>query len=307
MSRASAGSHDTTPIAMARGHALVVGVARNVAADLRATIATLSRAIAPHARSVQWLVIESDSRDGTIAELEALERDVAGFRFISLGTLSPTIPLRTARIARCRNQYLTAIRCDPRYRAIDWVVVADLDGVCDLITPEGVASCWARDGWDACMANQRGPYYDIWALRHPVWCPGDCFEQVAFLRRHGIEAERARDAAFYSRMITLAESDSWLEVDSAFGGLALYRRQALAHGEYVGLNAAGGEVCEHVSLHQAMRAAGAHFFINPRLVNTGVTPHAREALWPWPLVRRAKGLVRRAFSLRRRASDRAFG
>ena len=160
-----------TPAVPSTRHVLVVGLARNVAACLRTTVHRLARAITPQAQSVQWLVIESDSSDETVRELASLERDLPDFRFISLGTLSLTIPLRTARIALCRNQYLSAIRQDARYRHVAAVVVADLDGVCDLLTPAAFASCWVRDDWDACMANQRGPYYDIWALRHPLWSP----------------------------------------------------------------------------------------------------------------------------------------
>ena len=297
-----------TPAVPSTRHVLVVGLARNVAACLRTTVHRLARAITPQAQSVQWLVIESDSSDETVRELASLERDLPDFRFISLGTLSLTIPLRTARIALCRNQYLSAIRQDARYRHVAAVVVADLDGVCDLLTPAAFASCWVRDDWDACMANQRGPYYDIWALRHPLWSPGDCFAQIDFLRGHGVESERARDAACYSRMITVAEDSPWIEVESAFGGLAIYRRDALLEGDYRGLDANGAEVCEHVSLHQAMRSTGARLYINPRLVNTDLTEHTRDARWPRPLVRRARRLLRRAAgAFRSPVSARACG
>ncbi len=99
-------------------------------------------------------------------------------------------------------------------------------------------------------------------------------------------------------MVTVAEDSPWIEVESAFGGLAIYRRDALLEGDYRGLDANGAEVCEHVSLHQAMRSTGARLYINPRLVNTDLTEHTRDARWPRRLVRRAAGAFRSPVSAR---------
>ncbi|HEY1803077.1 MAG TPA: hypothetical protein VGG45_01225 [Terracidiphilus sp.] len=79
-------------------------------------------------------------------------------------------------------------------------------------------------------------------------------------------------------MIVVNTTDDWIEVDSAFGGLAVYRRDALSGVKYVGLGEARHEVCEHVSLHRQIKSAGRRIFINPQLVNAGVTEHARKHL-----------------------------
>jgi hypothetical protein len=192
-----------------------------------------------------------------------------------LGTLSGTIPHRTARIAHCRNVYLDELNANPLYSEIDYVVVADLDGANSLVTEEGFASCWRRSDWDVCTANQRGPYYDIWALRHCLWCPNDWEHEYKFLMTHNVRSEAARWAACYSRMITIDPMEEWIEVDSAFGGLAIYRRQVLCGVRYVGLDESGGEVCEHVTLHNQLRLNGCRIFINPQLINTALTEHSR--------------------------------
>jgi hypothetical protein len=76
-------------------------------------------------------------------------------------------------------------------------------------------------------------------------------------------------------MITLPEQGEWIEVDSAFGGLAVYRRGALNGVKYAGLDKSGDQICEHVSLHEQIKANGGYIFINPRLINTGETTHSR--------------------------------
>jgi len=137
-----------------------------------------------------------------------------------------------------------------------------------------------------CTANQAGPYYDLWALRHPLWSPNDCRAGHRFLVEHGVNPERALQATVLSRMITLPHSGPWMRVDSAFGGLALYRRGLLRGLRYEGLTADGQEVCEHVALHAAIRARGGLIFINPRLLCSGATEHSnmlgvRQRLHRW--------------------------
>lgn len=249
------------------GDLAIVGLVRNGAATIRSAVQRLASAL-PSDRRAHWMVIESDSDDGTVGVLEQLRGEVPGFDFRSEGRLADRHPRRTDRIARCRNaglEWLEALRAGGT--PVSHLLMADLDGVNDGLTREALASCWLREGWDACMANQAGSYYDLWALRHPEWCPGDCWKEADFLTAHGVPRDRATMAAAYLRMVTLAPDHEWIEVDSAFGGLAVYRADAIAGHRYRGLQDDGTEVCEHVPLHLSMRARGARLFINPRLVN----------------------------------------
>lgn len=250
----------------------VVGCVRNGAKTVRRAVETLARATAGFA-NVQFLVIESDSTDATVAELAGLRQQSERFEFISLGTLAERIPARTERIAHCRNRYLEELRGNARYSAVDYVMVADLDGVNDDLRPEALATCWnTTTAWDVVTANQRDAYYDIWALRHPDWCPVDCHEQYTRLREI-FERPRALTIAIHSRMVRLSPRAAWIEVDSAFGGLAIYRREALLAGNYSGVEG-GQSVCEHVPLHSQLRVQGFRIFINPALINAHRTDHS---------------------------------
>ena len=271
---------------------LVVGTVRDCAERLGAEVARLGSALRGFAR-VQWLLVESDSADATVSRLEELARKNSSFKHVSLGHLRERIPLRTDRIAFCRNAYLDLLRTDASYRAVDFVAVADFDGVNSLLTEGAVASCWRRDDWDVCAANQRGRYYDIWALRHAQWSPNDCWAQYRFLTRHGVSHARAWSACVRSRMLQIPGEAQWIEVDSAFGGLAIYRRSALQYGRYAGLDPQGAECCEHVALHFQLRAQGCRIYVNPALINGDSPDHTDSRLIERRLTRVIGRMMRR--------------
>ena len=254
---------------------LVVGTVRDCAATIESDVHRIEAAFLG-AGSLHFLVVESDSDDDTCDVLERLSGLRENFAFKSLGRLRDVYPIRTDRIARCRNYYVSLISNLPQYQNVDYVVVADLDGINTRLSSQSVRSCWSRRDWDACTANQDGPYYDIFALRHRFLSPNDCLGQFDYFRSLGVDRFRSA-LTLYSRMIIIPASSDWIEVDSAFGGLAIYRRDALAIVQYRGLSDSGEEVCEHVSVHQQMRDAGLRIYINPAFINAGVTFHSRYA------------------------------
>lgn len=251
---------------------LVVGVARNCGKSIGDDVGRISQALQP-AQSVSWLIVESDSDDATAEELSKLALSIDRFQFISLGALRETTPQRTARIALCRNAYVDAMRENPRYANIDYVIVADFDGINSEISQSAIESCWQRNDWDVCAANQNAPYYDIYALRHPYWCPCDWMQQYDFLNAISGESEKNRYIALRSKQITIPIDHDWIEVDSAFGGFAIYKRDLFHMSSYSGLTHDGDEVCEHVRFHALLRKGKAKIFINPALINTKYTDH----------------------------------
>jgi hypothetical protein len=271
---------------------LVVGLARNCQASIRQDILRFAASL-KSAKEIHWLIVESDSADGTTEELSRIRTELPNFRFVSMGSLRDRLPRRTERIAFCRNLYVKEIRKHPAYQDIDYVVVADLDGLNTHITQKAFESCWAREDWDMCAANQDGPYYDVWALRHPMWSPNDCFAQHRFLNTIHPDPERNLVTSVYSRMIRISPRCAWIAVDSAFGGLAVYRRGMFQTGEYVGINSEGEECCEHVHFHAGLIANGARLYINPMLLNAAHTQHAVELLWHRTVIRGSVSVISR--------------
>jgi hypothetical protein len=258
---------------------LVVGLARNCTKHLKSDVIRLKSAI-NQPKELHWLLIESDSSDDTVAELGNLAKEVENFKYLSLGNLRHNMPKRTERISHCRNKYIEQILNDETYHYIDYVVVADFDGLNTLISSTAFDSCWEQADWDMCAANQDAPYYDIWALRHKEWSPNDCWSQYDFLNQYTANKNRVQNLynCVYARMLRIPLNSEWIRVDSAFGGLAIYKKDMFVLGKYHGINEAGNELCEHVHFHQQLTQQGARLFINPKFINAGYNEHTEPLL-----------------------------
>ena len=278
---------------------LVTGIARDCGKKIEQDINRIALCLTRF-REIHWLVVESDSEDNTVEILQEHERRLKNFRYLSLGRLRDKYPKRTERTSFCRNVYLGEVQKNEIYTDIDFVLVVDLDGINTKITEEGILSCWEVDDWGGCAANQAGPYYDVWALRHEVWCPGDCWHEYYFLREYGLGVARALYASVYSKMITIPSDQPMFEVDSAFGGAAIYKREALMNAKYVGVDEEGKEVCDHVALSEDMRNDGFKLYLNPKFVNSGITFHSRRSIQIWTCLKLYFGLFASRLNIRQK-------
>ena len=250
---------------------LLAGTARNVAEHIENEVLTLLQSF-DNFKKIYCLIVESDSNDLTLNKLRQLRERISNFEILSLGALAKTMPKRTERLAYCRNKVIDQVRTNPAYQDVDFIVMADLDGVNLDLNSKKIASCWSsKINWDVVTANQGDIYYDIWALRHPYWSPVDCIQQARHLEK--IFSERAaNNLAVWAKMIYLPEDRGFIPVDSAFGGLGIYKREAFLVGTYRGLSEDGVEICEHVYFHSNLRQAGYHIYINAALINCECHP-----------------------------------
>lgn len=256
---------------------LISGVVRNGEKTIVNEIMHLAN-VFKNFSNLGWFLVESDSNDQTLKKLDELSKTIPNFRYLSAGSLIDKMPSRLVRLAYCRNLYLDELRNNPLYQDTQYLVVADLDNMNPLLTEEAVLSCWQYENWGACCANQRGPYYDLGALRHPIWMPQDCWAHYHFLRHHGQSEEASSFSAVYANMITISENHDWIEVDSAFGGLAIYPMMAIKDSRYSGLNDQGNEVVDHVGFNQGIKNNGYSIYINPKLINTSFNEHTKLLL-----------------------------
>ena len=267
---------------------VILGICRNVEIDLSADIARLSLAFSDFSR-VFFRIVESDSLDKTIDILQSIAAKNSDFKFQTFGDLESSIKNRWERIAFCRNACLQILLNDPELKSVKYFAVADLDGVNSIINRDAVLSCWIRDDWDVCTANQKAPYYDVFALRHNNWSPNDCWKFEGELKALGIHPILAREEAIYKRQRRIPSSSDWIRVDSAFGGLAIYKREILGEAKYEGRLPDGSIVCEHVPFHESLGSNGARIFINTRLINGGWNGHNA----PHSQINRLKRLIKR--------------
>jgi hypothetical protein len=270
---------------------LIAGVVRNGEKTIVNEIMHLAN-VFRNFSNLQWFLVESDSDDQTLQKLKELSNAMPNFRYLSVGSLIEKMPSRLVRLAYCRNLYLDELSNNSIYQDIEYLVVADLDNMNPLLTEEAVLSCWKYENWGACCANQRGPYYDLGALRHPDWMPNDCWRHYQFLLKHMKSVDKAMETAIYANMIVISEESDWIEVDSAFGGIAIYPIDALGHARYAGHDSLGRDSVDHIGLHEGIRKNGYSIYINPRLINTSFNGHTQQLLEFIKLKKKFKGFFR---------------
>jgi hypothetical protein len=131
-------------------------------------------------------------------------------------------------------------------------------------------------------ANQKDPYYDVWALRHEYWSPNDCWQEKSFFDTFKVGNPRSFFTAIYSRMLNIPEKSELIEVDSAFGGLAIYKVKEIGNSQYNGLTnktlRKTNEVSEHVAFNKGIKENGGVIFVNPKMINSGLNPHTKKGL-----------------------------
>ena len=267
--------------------ALVVGTVRNassnIASDLLRIINSLD-AILP----TSGFVVESDSEDTTVSLLKNLSTQDSRIRFISLGQVAPHIPDRIARLRHSRNAYVREIRENPDYQDCDLIIVADLDGINTKISTKYLEHALSSEvRWDAMAANQSARYYDILALRHPLWSPNNWLMEVEWLTPF-LGEKAARRHSMADRMIRIPSDLPPILVDSAFGGLCIYRRWIFDKCDYSEDIPEAADEIDHVTLHRKVRGAGGRIFIHPGLINSNWTAHSLNGS---PFIRLSKSLA----------------
>ncbi len=264
---------------------IFAGTARNVAPFLPGVtrnIETFSR------RFAGWAVVvaENDSHDQTKPLLTAwMERARSqGAARAVLAEMDGMIrdhPARTDRIALARNRILEEIEQDPLLSGFDYLAFLDMDfpNVHPLRAENFAAAVeFLEQHPDAAgvFPNQLPLYYDVWALREKDWCPRDCWDEV-----RDAMPEIGRDAAVekyaFGRQRIIPPATPPIPVESAFGGIGIYRMKWVLRRRYGGLKPGGGEVCEHVAFNQSIHREGGKLFILPDFLNLSGPEHTRLA------------------------------
>ena len=254
--------------------ALICSTVRNVGDDIYSEVYHLDGIFSQAFNEHEYCLIESDSSDSTIMQLHKLKKEMANFNFLSLGQLENKIPSRVERIAYCRNKYLDVLS---NYlesgKEIDYLVVVDLDSINNKVQLNEFNYAMDVISQDLNVAgvfpNQLGPYYDIYALRHKYWNAFDSSKVQGFYEEVlGQDVFSAHLSSVLIKMITIPKTANNIEVESAFGGMAIYKAK------YASLSRYGSEECEHVSFNKVIRSMNKKLLIVPSFINSGVNNHS---------------------------------
>lgn len=200
------------------------------------------------------VIYENDSSDKTREILNENKR--RNYHYIFEDNIAE--PKRTKRLERGRNMIMDKVREINKDNYYQYLILLDMDNVNSKGKfVETIDSCFLTDDWDAMAANQEGDYYDLWALRNDD-LNHDCWK------------EAGEDKKICSDVKVKYTPGKLIEVDSAFGGGAIYKLSSIPNQcRYNGEHENGDEKCEHVDFNKCIKKHGGKIYINPDFINDG--------------------------------------
>jgi hypothetical protein len=212
-------------------------------------------------KSYQVVVYENDSTDNTRKIM--LEKKKPNYHYLFENGI--TEPKRTVRLQNARNKIMDKVRELNVNGLYEYMILIDLDdvnGKCNFVSSIDSNFLHDTDKWDVMTANQEDVYYDIWALRKKNVLEYDTWKQLS-LAKDESSKQKLNDT---NNMVFNGEfiKDTLTEVDSAFGGAAIYKLSSIPDVcTYIGIHEESDlEKCEHVEFNRCIRKGGGQLFIN---------------------------------------------
>lgn len=243
-------------------NAIFAGTARNVEKYIEKNLDSIDKCGAKFKNYIV-IIYENDSEDNTRNIL--IKNFKHNYYYIFQDNI--TNPNRTIRIANGRNLILDKVRTinSMSNNMYDYLVMLDLDDVNESGTfVNSIEECFKIDVqiWDGLMGNQSDKYYDIWALRCKNVIEYDCWEVYA----NGDDKVK-KDITNTMNNINFPLNNNLIEVDSAFGGIAIYKIKSIPNncyynGTYIKNNNIYAK-CEHVDFNETLKKNGGRLFILP--------------------------------------------
>ena len=203
------------------------------------------------------VIYENDSKDNTRKILETKKKENY-FYIIEDGINEP---LRTARIANGRNKVVEKVNELNATNAYQYLIILDMDDVnVSGKFVDTIDTCFSDMNWDVLTGNQSTLYYDMWALRKKGLLDWDCMIEHSKAVASGMPVEESDRKNIH--VISKFDAGQRIDVDSAFGGVAIYKLSSIGDCRYNGRYEDGNEKCEHVDFHKCIKDNGGSIFIN---------------------------------------------
>lgn len=215
-------------------------------------------------KSYATVIYENDSSDATRQVLNDNKKN--NYYYIFEDNI--TEPSRTKRLANGRNKVLNEIRELNKDKSYDYMIMLDLDDINSYGKfVDTIYTCFLYDDWDVLTGNQSGNYYDIYALRKKGEVEYDCMKEVYDdMNKTGISYTDAYNKWAVSKMKNYPEGEL-LEVDSAFGGIGIYKLSSIPETcKYKGNYDDGSDICEHVLFNKCLKDNGKKIYINTSFI-----------------------------------------
>ena len=243
-------------------NAIFAGTARNVEKYIEKNLDYIDKCGAKFKNYIV-IIYENDSEDDTRNIL--IKNFKSNYYYIFEDNIKEQN--RTIRIANGRNLILNKIRQlnNMSNNFYDYLIMLDLDDIHksgNFIN--SIEECFKIDVqiWDGLMANKNGIYYDVWALRCKNVIEYDCWKVYA----EGDDKIK-EEVMKLLHNINFPINNNLIEVDSAFGGIAIYKIKSIPNdcyycGYYIENNNMYAR-CEHVYFNENIKKNGGKLFILP--------------------------------------------
>jgi len=239
---------------MKKYNVIFAGTIKNVEAYIQKTLDNINKC-GEKFNSYLLIIYENDSTDKTREILLQNKKNIYEYIFED----NVTEPRRTMRLANGRNKILDRVREIQKNNNdyYNYLIMLDMDDVNQSGKfVDTIDTCFEYDNWDILTGNQSDKYYDLWALRKKGDMECDCWKMHF---GHGFDP-------YYKSFIYLP--NHLLEVDSAFGGIGIYKLSSIPDEcNYVGrYNNDEYEHCEHVEFHRCIKKSGKGIYINTKFL-----------------------------------------
>jgi len=184
---------------------------------------------------------------------------------------------RLVKLEKSRNAYLDHIKSDQDLKMFDYLLVMDVDGVNNLLNKKKIInSLNSQINWNAIFANQNFFYYDLFALRIKGIFEDNCFDEIikSYLKNKKIPLNNFfKEKLLKNFKIIKNNPQNHIKVESAFGGLGIYKLKNVINSETY-YNSNNGNDCEHVHFNKLISQKFGGLFIDKHLTNSlGLNAH----------------------------------
>jgi len=216
------------------------------------------------------ILVESDSKDNTYVKSKNYLNKLHGKLFkVNTSKYSH----RTERLSLCRNKYLDFIKKNKILKKYDHLIAMDSDSINNLINSKKIikAISDAPRDWAGIFPSQIISYYDLWTLRIPKVFSYDCYQKLIQISKK-IGPKKAYDKIIFKNFFLVNKiKKRYIEVDSAWGGMGIYRISKILHSKY---DSKKGRFCEHVYFNKKIISKNSKLYIDKNMKNSlGLNEH----------------------------------
>lgn len=252
---------------------VVCGTIKNGEKTIKKNIESLLE-IKKYCLDFKLLLYENDSTDNTVNILNNLRSNI--IHVISEKNINK-LGGRTIILSWGRNKLLKYI--NKHFSDYDYMIMTDLDDVLKGFKARMIKKEFDKDltKWDVLTANCIGPYYDIYALRankNKFWNTDiqyDCWDMINHSTKLGFNPRLSKLIHVGNFQKVIPINEKLIMVDSAFGGMGIYKIDIIKDCYYNGLTEfcsckkflnkdfhlkmgrCSMTTCEHVSFHKQIR------------------------------------------------------